>query len=200
MKTVIKNYTVGAIQDLRIMKENGVVVNISFEIPCSVEFMQKKEKLVMLLKKINTNRLALEKKFKRFLPLVIKISPDINYLLLKELINVSIKYKLNGIIATNTTINKNVFPKHLKKVPDGGISGKPLFKKSNKVLKKIKEYSKNNIQIIGLGGVEDSITAYEKLRLGASAVQIYSGLTFKGPNLIEDILSDLSPHSSVLGI
>ncbi len=169
-----------------------VTINISSPNTPGLRNMQKKEKLGMLLKKINTNRLALEIKFKRFLPLVIKISPDINYLLLKELINVSIKYKLNGIIATNTTINRNVFPKYLKKVPDGGISGRPLFEKSNKVLKKIKEYSKNNIQIIGLGGVEDSITAYEKLRLGASAVQIYTGLTFKGPNLIEDILSDLS--------
>ena len=125
------------------------------------------------------------------MPLVIKISPDIESKSLKKLIEVSIKYKLNGIIATNTTINKHVLSRGQKKIPDGGISGKPLFKVSNKILKQVKLLSKNNLDIIGLGGVDSGETAHQKLKLGASAVQIYSGLVFKGPDLVEKILYSL---------
>ncbi|MBF96825.1 MAG: Dihydroorotate dehydrogenase (quinone) [Alphaproteobacteria bacterium MarineAlpha9_Bin4] len=169
-----------------------ITVNISSPNTPGLRNMQEKENLIKLLKKINKTRIILEKKFQRFLPIVIKISPDIDFTLLKDLINASIKYKLNGVIATNTTINKNVFSNTLKNIPNGGISGRPLLKKSNKVLKKVKKYSKNSLQIIGLGGVEDGITAIEKLKLGASAIQIYTGLIFKGPILIENILYELS--------
>ena len=169
-----------------------VTINISSPNTPGLRNLEKKEKLVMLLKKIDSNRRSLEKKFKRILPVVIKISPDIDHLSLKQLINISIKYKLNGIIATNTTTDKNIFPKYLEKIPDGGISGKLLFAKSNVVLKKVVQCSNDKLQVIGLGGVEDSITAYKKLKLGASAVQMYTGLVFKGPNIVEKILYGLS--------
>ena len=168
-----------------------VTVNISSPNTPGLRNLQKKENLEKLLEKINLERQLLKKKFKRLLPLVIKVSPDIDLTLLKELVKLSIKYKLNGIIATNTTINKNVLSKHLSFIPEGGISGKPLQKKSNAILKKIRVLSKNNLQIIGLGGIDNGETAYEKLALGSAAIQIYSGLIFKGPELIENILSDL---------
>ena len=128
---------------------------------------------------------------------MIKISPDIDLLLLKSIVELCIKYKLNGIIATNTTTNKKVLLKKSENVPDGGISGKPLFNNSKEILKKINNLNKNNLQIIGLGGIDSGKTAYEKLILGATAVQIYSGLIFKGPRVIEKILSDLFELSKV---
>ena len=111
--------------------------------------------------------------------------------MLKSIVELCIKYKLNGIIATNTTTDKRVLLKKLENVPDGGISGKPLFNNSKEILKKINNLNKNGLQIIGLGGIDSGKTAYEKLILGATAVQIYSGLIFKGPEIIEKILSDL---------
>ena len=123
--------------------------------------------------------------------MVLKIDPDINDKLLKDLIDITIKKKLNGIIATNTTIDKNVIKKSLKNIPNGGISGKLLYKKSNTTLKKVNKFSKGKLQVIGLGGVDNGDTAYQKIKLGASGIQLYSGLVFKGPDLIEDILSNL---------
>lgn len=168
-----------------------VTINISSPNTPGLRNLQKKKNLEKLLKQINSERLSLRKRFKRLLPLVIKVSPDIDLALLKDLIKLSVKYKLEGIIATNTTINKSVLSKNLSFIPEGGISGKPLQKKSNAILKKIRVLSKNNLQIIGLGGIDNAETAYEKLALGSTAVQIYSGLVFKGPELIENILSDL---------
>jgi len=168
-----------------------VAINISSPNTPGLRNLQKKNKLEALLKEISSERYVLEKKFKVFLPLVIKISPDIDLLLLKSIVELCIKYKLNGIIATNTTTDKKVLLKKLENVPDGGISGKPLFNNSKEILKNINNLNKSGLQIIGLGGIDSGKTAYEKLILGATAVQIYSGLIFKGPEIIEKILSDL---------
>ena len=174
-----------------------VAINISSPNTPGLRSLQKKQKLEALLKEISSERTVLEKKFKIFLPMVIKISPDIDLLLLKSIVELCIKYKLNGIIATNTTTNKKVLLKKSENVPDGGISGKPLFNNSKEILKKINNLNKNSLQIIGLGGIDSGKTAYEKLILGATAVQIYSGLIFKGPRIIEKILSDLFEISKV---
>ena len=81
--------------------------------------------------------------------------------------------------------------KRIGNIPNGGISGRYLYRKSNKILEKVTKLSQGKIQIIGLGGIEDGRTAYKKIKLGASTIQLYSGLVFKGPDLIEDILSEL---------
>ena len=81
--------------------------------------------------------------------------------------------------------------KSLQNIPNGGISGKLLYKKSNKILKKVNKLSKGKLQIIGLGGVDNGDSAYQKIKLGASGIQLYSGLIFKGPDVIEDILYKL---------
>ena len=91
----------------------------------------------------------------------------------------------------NGTIDKSVIKKSLQNIPDGGISGKLLYKKSNKTLKKVNKFSKGKLQVIGLGGVDNGDSAYQKIKLGASGIQLYSGLIFKGPDVIEDILSNL---------
>ena len=125
------------------------------------------------------------------MPILLKIDPDINDRLLKDLVDITIKKKLNGIIATNTTIDKSVIKKSLLNIPNGGISGKLLYQKSNKILKKVNKLSRGKLQIIGLGGVDNGDSAYQKIKLGASGIQLYSGLIFKGPDVIEDILSNL---------
>ncbi len=168
-----------------------ISINISSPNTPGLRNFQKKENLNKLLNKINLQRTILKKKYKKSLPVILKIAPDISDNLLKGLIEVTIKKKLEGIIATNTTINKNVIKKSIGNVPNGGISGRCLYIKSNKILKKVTKLSKGKIQIIGLGGVEDGKTAYKKIKLGAKAIQLYSGLVFKGPGLIEDILFQL---------
>ncbi len=169
-----------------------ITINISSPNTPGLRSLEQKEGLTKLLKKINNERAILEKKLKSKLPLALKISPDIKIKNLKNLIQIAIKYKIDGIIATNTTVNKKVFSNRINNLPAGGISGKPLFNKSNIVLKQVKLHSKNKLAIIGLGGVYNGRTAIEKLKLGATAIQLYSGLVFKGPSLIEKILFDIS--------
>ena len=79
----------------------------------------------------------------------------------------------------------------MKNIPNGGISGRALYKKSNKILEKLIKLSKGKLLIIGLGGVDNGESAYQKIKLGATGIQLYSGLVFKGPDVIEDILSNL---------
>ena len=168
-----------------------ITINISSPNTPGLRNFQKKENLNKLLSKINFHKNMLKKQHNKSLPLLLKIAPDISDKLLKDLVDITIKKKLNGIITTNTTIDKSVIKKCSEKIPNGGISGKLLYKKSNKILKKVNKFSNGKLQIIGLGGVESGESAYQKIKLGASGVQLYSGLVFKGPNLIEDLLSDL---------
>ena len=168
-----------------------ITINISSPNTPGLRNFQKKENLNKLLTKINLQRNILKKEYKKSLPILLKIDPDINDRLLKDLVDITIRKKLNGIIATNTTIDKSVIKKSLQNIPDGGISGKLLYKKSNKTLKKVNKFSKGKLQVIGLGGVDNGDSAYQKIKLGASGIQLYSGLIFKGPDVIEDILSNL---------
>ncbi len=168
-----------------------ITINISSPNTPGLRNFQKKENLNKLLTKINLQRNILKKEYKKSLPILLKIDPDINDRLLKDLVDITIKKKLNGIIATNTTIDKSVIKKSLQNIPEGGISGKLLYKKSNKTLKKVNTFSKGKLQVIGLGGVDNGDSAYQKIKLGASGIQLYSGLIFKGPDVIEDILSNL---------
>ena len=97
-------------------------------------------------------------------------------------------YDIDGVICTNTTIDKsNVNDKY--KNLQGGLSGKPLFEKSNKVLKNVKNHLSDGKTIIGVGGINSASAAKEKLNLGADLLQLYTGLIYKGPTLIDDILS-----------
>ena len=97
-------------------------------------------------------------------------------------------YDIDGVICTNTTIDKsNVNDKY--KNLQGGLSGKPLFEKSNKVLKNVKNHLSDCKTIIGVGGINSASAAKEKLNLGADLLQLYTGLVYKGPALINDILS-----------
>ena len=105
-----------------------------------------------------------------------------------ELVNLVNDYDIDGIICTNTTIDKSNVEDQYKNI-QGGLSGKPLFNKSNIVLKNVKNHLSDGKTIIGVGGIDSASSANEKLNLGADLLQLYTGLIYKGPALIDDILS-----------
>ena len=92
------------------------------------------------------------------------------------------------MICTNTTIDKSDLDDKYKNI-QGGLSGKPLYEKSNIVLENVKKHLNDDKTIIAVGGVDSATSANEKFRLGANLIQLYTGLVYKGPNLIKDILS-----------
>ena len=117
-----------------------------------------------------------------------KISPDEDPNIHREIIRSIVDFNLDGLIATNTTIHRNASYNSLIRETDGGLSGKLLYEKSNEVLKDVAKNISHNLLIIGVGGVNSKDSFNHKRNLGASLVQIYTGFIFHGPKLIKEIL------------
>ena len=124
-------------------------------------------------------------------PIVLKISPDINDSEISKLIELIVKYEISGIIISNTTeiYRENLID--LKKNEKGGLSGQPLRSRSTSLIKKFYKETKRKIQIIGVGGVDSGKAAFEKISSGANAVQLYTGMVYKGPGIVKNIKKEL---------
>ena len=122
------------------------------------------------------------------IPLLLKISPDEPDESIDKIIEVIVKSKFTGIIATNTTIDKSSLSDSKLREVEGGLSGEPLMHKSTDKIKYIKSRSNDQIPIIGVGGVMDSQSFHEKVQAGCSLVQIYTGFVIKGPSIVKEIL------------
>ena len=122
---------------------------------------------------------------------LLKISPDLNETNINELINLIIDYKIDGIILTNTTDSnrENLLSEH--KSETGGLSGKPLRALSTKLIKVFYKSLKGKVPIIGVGGVDSGKAAFEKIAAGASALQLYTGMIYRGPMIVKEIKKDL---------
>ncbi len=124
-------------------------------------------------------------------PLFLKVAPDLDDSAVADIVDISIANGLDGLIVSNTTIER---PAHLKsraRGEAGGLSGRPLFSRSTERLATFARASRGRLALIGAGGVEDARTALAKIKAGASAVQLYTALVFAGPGLIARILQDL---------
>ena len=124
------------------------------------------------------------------IPILVKISPDIINSDLKNLCDILLMNSVDGIIISNTTL-KRPFKGYGEEI-DGGLSGKPLFEISTEQLKNVYEYTKGKIPLIGVGGIDSSEKAYEKIKNGASLVQLYTGMIYQGPGLINEINEGIS--------
>ena len=119
-------------------------------------------------------------------PMLLKISPDIERKELDDIISLVSELKIDGIIATNTTISRdNLKSKH--KNETGGLSGELLKDKSNDIIKYLRKNLDKNFPIIGVGGIMSAEDAIEKFKCGADLVQLYTGFIYKGPSLIKKI-------------
>ncbi len=123
-------------------------------------------------------------------PIFLKISPDLNKHQLDDIIDVVLKTKIAGVVATNTTIsreNLRTNKTRIEKIGSGGLSGKPIRKSSTEIIRYLAEKSNNAFPIIGVGGIHSPEDAMEKLNAGAALVQIYTGFIYEGPGLIKKI-------------
>ncbi|MDC3076469.1 quinone-dependent dihydroorotate dehydrogenase, partial [Paracoccaceae bacterium] len=162
-----------------------VTINVSSPNTKNLRDLQKPEVLEKILKNVN----AINASLKRQVPIFIKIAPDLNENNVTEILNVCEENNVSGLIATNTTISQKALEK--PKSFEGGLSGKPLFKPSNKILKLLAKRKDPSTALIGVGGIFSASDVYEKIRLGASAVQIYSGFVYKGPMHIKKMEMEL---------
>ena len=163
-------------------------LNISSPNTYGLRTLQKQNNLEKLLSKIVINN-----KLKKIrTPILIKISPDLENEDLKTIVDLSKTYKIAGIVATNTTVDRDYNLKSSYSKEDGGLSGKPLFKQSNIILAKLYFLSKGTIPLIGVGGVFSGDDAYKKICIGATIVQLYTAFAFKGPLVFYKILEELN--------
>ncbi len=135
------------------------------------------------------NKIKKDKKINQ--PIVLKLSPDISESEVSPIIELIKKHKVNGIIISNTTDQNREKLVDLKKFEKGGLSGKPLRDISTKLIKKFYKETRGKIQIIGVGGVDSGESAFEKIAAGADAVQLYTGMVYKGPGVVKNIKTDL---------
>ena len=153
-----------------------------------VEFLKK---LIPQLKKINSTKP--KKK-----PILIKISPDLNQDQLDETIDLILSENLDGIIATNTTTNRENLKTNkskIEKIGNGGLSGEPLKNKSTEVIRYISKKTNGNLPIIGVGGIMNPKDALDKIKAGADLIQLYTGFIYEGPSIVKKINQYLSKKS-----
>lgn len=127
-------------------------------------------------------------------PILLKIAPDLTDEQLNDIVDIVLTTKISGLIATNTTTSREglmTSPEEVEKIGAGGVSGKPLTKRSNEVIKYLKEKSNNAFPIIGVGGIMTPEDAKERLNAGADLVQVYSGFIYQGPSFVKNILRSL---------
>jgi len=123
-------------------------------------------------------------------PIVLKIAPDLNPVQLDEIVDLVLTTKLDGVIASNTSVDRSGLKtpiEELEAIGNGGVSGQPIKEKSTQVIKYLAHKSNKAFPIIGVGGVHSAEDALEKLDAGASLVQIYTGFIYEGPSLIKHI-------------
>lgn len=134
----------------------------------------------------------------RPIPIFVKIAPDMTEADLADVAEVAMESALDGIVATNTTTARNaVDGRHADE--QGGLSGRPLFARSTEVLATLYRLTEGKLPLIGVGGVEDADTAYAKIRAGATAVQLYSALTWSGLSLVGRIAEGLDERLAADG-
>lgn len=162
------------------------VVNVSSPNTPNLRALQEKEPLTQLLvhlQELNQQQAAPK-------PILLKIAPDLSESQLDEIIEIVQQTKLAGIIATNTTISRDglsISAQKVEKIGAGGLSGQPLRERSTEVIRYIYNKSHGKLPIIGVGGISSPEDALEKIKAGASLVQIYSGLVYEGPTLARNI-------------
>ena len=128
---------------------------------------------------------------KTTIPIALKVSPDIEENNISQIAELLIKHNLEVLIVSNTTDRNRENLKNINKLEKGGLSGKPLEIKSNLLINKFYKILKNKIKIIGVGGVDTGTGVYEKFINGASLVQLYTGMVYRGPNIVSKISSEL---------
>jgi dihydroorotate dehydrogenase len=135
-------------------------------------------------------------------PILLKIAPDLNDGQLDEIIQLVAETKIDGIVATNTSVNREglkTSSEKLKEIGNGGLSGKPVKDRSTKVIKYLHEKSNGSFPIIGVGGIHSAKDALEKLDAGATLLQLYTGFIYEGPEIINEINQEILKRATRLG-
>lgn len=169
-----------------------ITINISSPNTPGLRDLQFGEAFDSLLTGIKRKRSSLKRKHGKHVPIAVKLAPDMSDQQLVETAETLKRQKLDAVIATNTTTARDGLDNSRFKDEHGGLSGAPLCQRSTKTIKRLSECLEGKVPIIGVGGIMDAEDAIEKIHAGASLVQIYSGLIYRGPRLVTEIVDAIS--------
>ncbi len=173
-----------------------LAINVSSPNTIGLRQLQARQALDELLSQLVVKRAMLSSKYK-YTPLLVKLAPDLTDPELDDALDVLLANQIDGVIATNTTIQRDgLFPVEVANDPtvkeSGGLSGAPLFPLSLRMVQKIVQRSGSQLPVIGVGGISNCDQAKQMLDAGAQLIQIYTGLIYKGPSFVKEILQSLS--------
>lgn len=168
-----------------------ITINISSPNTLNLRQLQQGDEIKNLMAQLKEEQLKLQREHGKYVPLVLKIAPDLTEDEISRIAGLLLEYAIDGVIATNTTIARDMIADHPLAREAGGLSGAPVNEKSTSVVRGLAAELNGKIPIIAAGGIFSAEDAQEKLAAGASLVQIYSGLIYRGPELIKDIIQGL---------
>jgi dihydroorotate dehydrogenase len=163
-----------------------VTVNISSPNTQSLRELQSSEKLDELLAALMQRRDALAARHGATKPLLVKVAPDLDDAQIASIAALAVVHRVDGLIATNTTVARDAIAGHRHAAELGGLSGRPLFTSSTRVLAKLSHELAGRVPLIGVGGIVGGADARAKIDAGASLVQVYTGFIYRGPELIAE--------------
>ena len=182
----------------RMLNELGdyITINISSPNTENLRSFHNPKELEKLLNLINEEK----NKINSSTSIAVKIAPDVKTKDLDDIGNILLKNKVKFVIISNTSDGTRDNLKNINKFEKGGLSGKPIEEKSNLLINKFYKIFKNKIKIIGVGGIDSGKSAYEKFISGASYIQLYTGMVYQGPNIVNNISEELNDILSSDGV
>ena len=168
-----------------------ITVNISSPNTPDLRQLQYGDYFDDLLRGIKERQAILANQYNKYVPIAVKIAPDLTESELVQIADTLVRHKMDGVIATNTTISRDTVIGMKNAEQQGGLSGKPLQHKSTEIIKRLHQELKGHIPIIGSGGIDGLQNAQEKIEAGAELLQVYSGLIYHGPKLVKELVKNI---------
>jgi dihydroorotate dehydrogenase len=169
-----------------------ITVNISSPNTKNLRELQKDEALDDLLAQLKARQENLAQQHGRYVPMALKIAPDLDDTQITAIADALRRHRIDGVIATNTTLSRDGVEGLPNASETGGLSGAPVFRKSTEVLGKLSAALAGEVAIIGVGGILSGADAIAKVNAGAELVQIYSGFIYRGPDLVHEVATSLA--------
>jgi len=190
IKQAVDDYLIGLRESYRLA--SYVTLNISSPNTKNLRQLQQGDDIKHLLSALKEEQQRLQQKWDKYTPLVVKIAPDLDNDEISHIAQLLQSFEIDGVIATNTTLARDKVAGHHYGKETGGLSGFPVREQSTRVVARLYNELGDSVPIIAAGGILSAEDAEEKLNAGATLIQIYSGLIYKGPKLVEDILHHLA--------
>lgn len=168
-----------------------IAANISSPNTPGLRSLQYGDALDDLLAGLKAKQAELHLQQDKYVPLALKIAPDMSEAELVQVADALMRHKIDGVIATNTTLDRDMVAGMAHCHEAGGLSGRPVQQKSTDVIRRLRQELQGQIPIIGVGGIDSAMAAREKLQAGADLLQVYSGFIYHGPKLVKNIVENI---------